>query len=140
MSKKYFDTKSLSDFTVICSDGIEIPVHRLILANFSPVLDAMFKADMTESKNSVVKIEDINGETMTEILRFIYTREVKNLLELAPKILYGAEKYELEKLKKICVASMIENLCVGNAVEYTLLADRHNTPDLLESCTNFIRL
>lgn len=140
MSKKYFETKLLSDFTIICSDGIEIPVHRLILANFSPVLDAMFRSDMIETNNSVVKIEDMDGETMVEILRFIYTQDVKNLMELAPKILYGAEKYELDKLKKLCAASMIENLCIGNAVEYFLLADRHNIQDLLKCCINFIRL
>lgn len=139
MSRNYFDTKFLSDFKVICSDGVEIPVHRSILANFSPVLDAMFNSDMIESKNAVAKIEDIDSKIMTEILRFIYTQEVKNLMELAPKILYGAEKYQLNKLKQICSSSMIENLCIGNTVEYFLLADRHNIQDLLERCTDFIR-
>ena len=56
--------------------------------------------------NNIIKITDIDGEAMEEILRFIYTQEVDEIDELAPKLLHGAEKYELNDMKELCVASM----------------------------------
>ncbi|XP_070506737.1 speckle-type POZ protein-like [Chironomus tepperi] len=140
MCRKYFDTKSLSDFTVVCSDKVQIPVHITILSSFSPVFDALFKSFTAESKISTILIEDIDGQTMTEILRFIYTQEVQNMLDLAPKILYGAVKYDLNGLIKVCAETMIENLCCWNAVDYFIMAEKHNIKDLLEHCVNFIKM
>jgi hypothetical protein len=40
------------DFTIVCSDGVELPVHRIILAKESSVFKAMFSADMIESKTN----------------------------------------------------------------------------------------
>ena len=130
INKKYFATKSLSDFKLVCSDGVEIPVHRYILAGFSSVLKTIFEIK-TETRRNTMNIMDIDGETMTEILRFIYTREVNNIKQLAPKLLYGADKYELDNLKKLCASAMIENLSVENALEYFLLADQYNLKALL---------
>jgi len=140
MCKEYFNTKTLSDFTIKCSDNIEIPAHKIILAAFSPIMKTMINIKMTESKSNTVNIKDIDGKTMTEILRFIYTQEVNNIKELATKLLYGAEKYQLDKLKKLCLASMIENLSVENALDYFLLADKYNSKALLFRTAVFIKL
>ena len=90
--------------------------------------------------NNIIKITDIDGEAMEEILRFIYTQEVDEIDELAPKLLHGAEKYELNDMKELCVASMIENLSLENAVDYFLIADQYDIKDLLEHCVKFIKL
>ena len=103
-------------------------------------MEAMINIKGTGIKKVTVKIGDINGETMTEILRFIYTTEVNNIKELAVKLLYGAEKYELNNLKKLCVTSMIENLSVENSLEYFILADKYNSNALLFRSAVFIKL
>ena len=139
MCKEYFTTKTFSDFTIKCSDGEKIPAHKFILAAFSSVMKTMINSNMIESESNTVNITDIDEETMTEILRFIYTREVNNIKELAVKLLYGAEKYELERLKKLCAASMIENLSVENALDYFILADQYDLQGLLEHSAVFIK-
>ena len=140
MCKEYFATKSLSDFTFVCSDDVEILAHRFILAAFSPVLKEIFKPKIFPTKINKIIINDIDGETMTEILRFIYTQEVNNIKELAPKLLHGADKYELDKLKKLCIAAMIESLSIENALDYFLLADVYDIKVLLERSAMFIKL
>jgi hypothetical protein len=92
-----------------------------------------------DTKSKVIKIPDVDGETMTEILRFIYTREVNNIKDIVVELFYGAEKYELDKLKNLCIASMIENLSVENALDYFILADKSNVNVLLERSAVFIK-
>lgn len=139
MCKEHFHTKAYSDFKLICSDGTEFPVHRFILSAFSPVMKAMFDTEMAEAKHGISYIEDINGETMVEILRFIYTQEVRNMKDLAVNLLYGAEKYDLKKLKHLCADSMKKNFSRHNAIEYLFVAEQYNLKDLFNYAVKYIK-
>jgi hypothetical protein len=135
MYKDYFITKSYSDLTIICSDGIEIQAHRVILAMASHV----FKEMIDLNPSNIIQVDDIDTKTMTEILRYIYSYEVKDIEKFAPKLIFGAEKYRLSGLKDHCAASMIKNLSPKNAVDYFLLADQYDVKDLLNCCFKFIQ-
>ncbi|KAG5671344.1 hypothetical protein PVAND_001547 [Polypedilum vanderplanki] len=135
---KLLNSNDFSDFTCISSDGKEFPIHCCILAAESPVFEKMLKADMSENKSKIVKIEDVDGDTFLELLRFIYTKEVENLKNVASSLIYAAEKYEINELKKLCTESLIENLTVDNALETLVLADRFNEKTLLCECLQFI--
>lgn len=138
--KNIFNSNEFSDFKFICSDGKEIPVHAVILATNSSVMNTMLTTTMSETGNRHVKLNDIDGETMLELLRFIYTQEVQNIKNLASKLLYGAEKYDLEYLKKLCIESLTEHLTPKNVIDCLILADRYRSEDLLEKCTSLIDL
>lgn len=90
--------------------------------------------------HKIIKVHDIDSGTMTEIMRFIYTGKVKNIENIIPMLIYGAVKYELEELKEFCVAAMIKKLSVENAVDYFLLACQYGVKDLLDHCSQFIKL
>lgn len=134
---EYFETKTFCDFTFVCSDGVEIPAHRMILAMNSGVMKT--KLDMDEVKDTKVNIKDIDGQTMTEVLRFLYTKKINNIKELAPKLLYSAEKYELDNLRKYVVDAMVENLCIENCLEYFILSEQYEFKYLQKSSAMFIK-
>lgn len=103
-------------------------------------MKAMLETPMTESSTRSLSVQDIDGETMKEILRFMYTGMVENIEKLASKLLYGAEKYGIDELKDLCEQDMIENLSTTNAVEYYTLAYRYNIESLYDKCIDFIKL
>jgi hypothetical protein len=70
----YFNSEDFSDFKIICSDDKEIPVHRCIIATQSKVFDILLRAN---KDTKTLKINDFDGDTMTELLRFIYTGKIK---------------------------------------------------------------
>jgi speckle-type POZ protein len=130
---KYFDSSVFSDITIVCSDKKEIAAHRNILAR-SPVFEKMLTAETT---NKIV-LDDINGDTMKELLRFIYTLKVENLDTLAPKLLHAAEKYGLPQLKLKCATELIERVSLENVFENLVLANSYNEQSLLDECMEFI--
>lgn len=136
----YFNSTKFSDFTIITSDQEKIPAHRMVLDANSRVFQAMFAVTMTESRLKTITIDDIDSETMLEILRFMYHQSVVLIKELAPKILYGAVKYEIDQLKNMCVLSMVNNLSVDNALQYVILADLYNEKYLMEKCLRFAKM
>lgn len=136
---KLYVTKAFSDFTIICSDGKEIQTHRCILAANSPVFNAMLQTAMMESITNKMKIDDINGDVMEEILRFMYTQDDNSLsIGHLKEIYYGAEKYQVTKLKDRCVSYIVQFLNVNNVLHYLMMAEFHNDNYLILRCVMFI--
>ena len=135
-NKVYFDKKLFSDLSFICSDGVRIQAHRFAIFPSSSIWKNMINI----GPNSIIQISDIDSTTMNEILRYIYVEEVNDIDKFAPKLIYGAQKYKLDELKKLSVATMIKNLSIENAVDYFLLAYKYDVKDLLSQCINFIKM
>ena len=127
-----------SDFTIICADGIEFPVHRCVLSVHSPVFKAMLQTNMIESKNNVVEVDDIDGHDMNEILHFIYTQKVRNIHENLHGLMYGAEKYQLESLKELCLDHMYNHIKFENVIEFFKISYLFNLNGMIWMCIVFI--
>jgi hypothetical protein len=137
--RKLFEDKVFTDFTIVCSDNKEIDTHRCILATNSPVFNAMLQTQMTESKNGKMKVDDIKGEVMEEILKFMYTQDDTPLSLVHLKdIYYGAEKYQIAKLKEKCISYMVEFMNIKNVLHYLMLAEFYNDNYLILRCVMFI--
>lgn len=74
-----FNTETLSDFKFICSDKVKIPVHKFMLIAHSPIMFKMMMSPIKEAKIQSATLDDIDGETMMEVLRFLCTGTVENI-------------------------------------------------------------
>lgn len=135
---EFFNSKDFSDFTIICGENTKFPVHRCILSHRSSVFKNLFTVDMIESKENYVEVEDIDAETMLEVLRYIYTGQIEKLDRLTQKILYAAEKYDLQNLKAVCISVLVDQLSEENVLETLVLADRYNDENLFIKCMDLI--
>lgn len=122
---KLLVTKSFSDIT-ITADEKSFELHKCILSTRSSVFEAMFKSDMKESTQNIVKIEDIKSEVLEELFRYIYTGKVNDVTEIICELLTAAEKYCVDGLKMLCEDKMCDYLELSNAVEYLKFAIINN--------------
>ena len=58
----------------------------------------MLTSDMREAKTSVVVLQDIEGKTMEKLLEFIYTGKIEDMDNQLERLLYAADKYEVQDL------------------------------------------
>lgn len=137
-NERYFNSTVFSDFTFISSDQKEFPVHRNIIAIRSDVLDKMLISQFSEMKQAV--IEDVNGDTLKEMLRFIYTGKVENLENVAFQLLYAAWKYNLPELKSICDDYFIGKISTESVCELFLEAVIYSEENLMKKCIEFIKM
>jgi hypothetical protein len=134
---EYLINKSYCDFTLKCSDGIDIPIHRLVLSKKSEVFKKMFELDLIERKNNgSAYCDDIESTTLMDVLRFIYTGSTK--IEMTSSILYAAENYKLVDLKLHCVEFLKKNINVDNALDIFKAAAKCNVEVLEEKALSFI--
>ncbi|XP_051169294.1 speckle-type POZ protein-like [Leptopilina boulardi] len=116
----------------------ELTAHKAILANQSPVFAAMFNNKMNEQLTSEVEINDIKPEVFQKMLQFIYCDQVDNLDESALELYYVADKYQLEKLKIMCIKSLQDNLSSETVVNTLDVADLYSISKLKNKCLNFL--
>lgn len=74
------------------------------------------------------------------MLSFIYSDKVDDLdLKVsAIELLTATEKYDLKKLKEICIVAMHKNLGVHNVVKILEYADIYSIPDLKKVSLKFV--
>ncbi|XP_024877074.1 speckle-type POZ protein-like [Temnothorax curvispinosus] len=135
-----FENPEFSDITVRV-DGREIQAHKAILDVQSDYFSRMLKSEMSETQNNYVTIEDIDYETVREMLRFIYTGKVENSENLGKitDLLVATDKYELTKLKVMCEKILCTRLTVENAAEILILADFYRADYLKAEALDIIK-
>jgi hypothetical protein len=95
---------------------------------------------MKEAATNNVEIDDVDSETMWELLRFIYCGEVRGFKEIAKDLIYAAEKYEVDALKENCIEELVMNVTEENVIETLIIADRiSGTEKLLKACIPIVR-
>ena len=64
----------------------------------------MFTVGMRESEESIISVQDINLPTFMKLLEFIYSDQLNDLesAEQAIDVLVAANKYGLDRLKRLC--------------------------------------
>ncbi|XP_051173211.1 speckle-type POZ protein B-like [Leptopilina boulardi] len=134
-----FDDQTLKDVTFKVENKV-FTAHKMILSLRSPVFAAMFKSKMSEELTSIVEIKDIESTIFQKMLRFIYTDEVKYLKESAIQLYNAAEKYQLEKLKRMCINSLYENLSLKTVIETLKFAKKFSIFYLEQSCLKYLVL
>ncbi|XP_014235423.1 speckle-type POZ protein-like [Trichogramma pretiosum] len=134
-----FLSEEFSDVKIITPDANDIPAHKNILAAASPVFRAMFTHDMLENKNSSVKITDTTKNIVTEMLRYIYMGEIKNMnKDNTLELLEMADKYQIDNLKIKCGKILCANLSIENAIDTLVTAHKYTLKNVEDEAIKFI--
>ncbi|XP_047100913.1 ankyrin repeat domain-containing protein 65-like [Schistocerca piceifrons] len=128
------------DAMVILEAGdTRLVVHRAVLADRSPVFAAMFAHDTLEACTGVVRIADIGGPVLRELVSYLYTLRAPQLPGAAPQLLAAADKYGASGLKAECEWQVAAQLTVETAAAAATLAVRHSCSDLRRAAIEFIK-
>lgn len=115
--------------------------HKNVLAAQSPVFCAMFENNMAEKDSGIVEITDLDPETVSSMLDFMYIGTVGDLSpDNGMKLYSAADKYEIVSLKQKCSCVLKSNLSVSNICSFLTLADLHHDDGLMDEVQNFIRV
>ncbi|KAJ8678606.1 hypothetical protein QAD02_014393 [Eretmocerus hayati] len=112
--------------------------HRAILVARSSTFAKRFENTIRRESLSVEQIKNVKEEVMEEILRYIYTGEVKNIESVSGGLLAAAEDYALVDLKTFCEDVMSKNLEIDNVANTLGLAHSFKALSLKEKALSFI--
>ena len=101
---KLMDDDETADFT-LKSGSMSFKIHKAIFVARSTVFRAMF----ISNTDLEAVIEDVDGETLQELIHFIYMGRLSGKEFGIQPLCYAANKYQLEGLMKL-IADEAENV------------------------------
>jgi len=134
----FFESAELCDVVLVAGER-KVKAHRAILAARSKVFRAMFKKGTREAEARAVAIEGMEGDTLAELVGYIYTGKAGGLPANALELMAAADMYELQELKSICAEEVLSNISLENVVEVLILAMRHSAPTVVARALYFIK-
>lgn len=130
----------LSDVSFKVGKAGEVMVaHKSIITVASEVFYAQFNGNFAESKkDQPIILPDIEPPVLLEILRYMYCDEVNLAADNVVDMYYGAQKYLLMGLVKICEEFLNDSIDETNALKIFDDNRQHEFPKVNELCLAFI--
>ena len=143
-TKFVFNNDRFSDvkFVVRKMDGESeskqvILAHKFVLSISSPVFEAMFYAELAETRDSI-ELPDCEYDCLLELFRYMYSDEVKLNGSNVMGVLYLAKKYIVPSLAEECLEYLQKNLEATNVFSILPSAQKYEENDLVERCWKVI--
>ena len=104
------EESSTTDFTVVCQDDSEIPVHSVVLIAWSDVLEMTMTADFKESHEKKIHLRTYSTKTVQQFIRFLYGFELEqNDLQLAKDMTIMGGIYNIPTLQKAAAKALVQH-------------------------------
>eukprot|EP00878_Enallax_costatus_P007491 GHUV01007846.1.p1 GENE.GHUV01007846.1~~GHUV01007846.1.p1 ORF type:complete len:543 (+),score=179.67 GHUV01007846.1:941-2569(+) len=136
LGEEYVNNKTLAD-VVFQVEGRPFYAHRIALLASSDHFKAMFNQGFKESVATSIEIPNIDYETFTTMMRYIYVGSVEVETEQAMPLLQAADQYLLEGLKRLCEATLAQSLTVENLADVWAASEDFCAPQLAKRCVLF---
>ncbi|XP_052013283.1 kelch-like protein 3 isoform X1 [Apodemus sylvaticus] len=130
-------SKRLLCDVMIVAEDVEVEAHRVVLAACSPYFCAMFTGDMSESKAKKVEIKDVDGQTLSKLIDYIYTAEIEVTEENVQVLLPAASLLQLMDVRQNCCDFLQSQLHPTNCLGIRAFADVHTCTDLLQQANAY---
>ncbi|XP_060271746.1 kelch-like protein 3 isoform X6 [Ovis aries] len=131
------ESKQLLCDVMIVAEDVEIEAHRVVLAACSPYFCAMFTGDMSESKAKKIEIKDVDGQTLSKLIDYIYTAEIEVTEENVQVLLPAASLLQLMDVRQNCCDFLQSQLHPTNCLGIRAFADVHTCTDLLQQANAY---
>ena len=129
---------STHDVTFKTSDGGRVSAHRLIVAAGSPVFHAMLCGNMKESSQKEIKVQSVDGETLSCLLAFVYTGKVNVSSKRIEKVLDAAHYFNVASLEDKLINFIVNSLNLVNIFAIISFARSSKFPQLFKRCLSFM--
>ena len=124
---------------ILIVEGVEFPVHKVILASSSPYFQAMFTSSFQEKNKSRQEIHEISHEAFSIILNHIYTgKEMDIEDDKVESLLEAACFLQLTHAKGLCLDHLRSMINCENVVRIRDFASRFDFTDVLQASNRFI--
>ena len=128
----------LCDITLITKDDQELKAHRNILSAASPFFYKLLQSDMKENREGIVRLEEISGSVMEDVLEFIYTGTVEVTEENAEELVVATNYLFVPNLKTISGRFIQQQMCELNCISTFYFAEKYDCEELLNESKSFI--
>ena len=122
--------QELCDVIIKTRDGKTITAHRLVLSALSPYFKIMFTCNLVESREKVIHIQDIDGDTLKMLLKFAYSSKLEVNSDNVEDLLCASNLLQIKEVEKVCCDFLMSQLHPSNCLGVWALSEHHSCREL----------
>jgi len=128
-----------ADFTIVCQDGSEIPVHSFVLSARSDVLQRAVLGDFKEKNEKRIEMKTFSTAAVQEFVRFLYGFELKNEdLQILTDLIEMGGLYSVHDVQTAAFMCLQEHLNIDNIVELMDFVKTNMAEDATDLLCEFV--
>ncbi len=129
----------LCDITLATKDNKELKAHRNVLSAVSLFFHKLLQSNMKENREGIVRLKEISGSVMEDVLQFIYTGSVEITQEDQAADLIAAANYLLiPSLKAVSGRFLERQMSKSNCISTFYYAEKYQCDELIANSRKFI--
>lgn len=115
---------------LLVADDVQLSAHRVVLAACSHYFSAMFTSKLSESRTERILLQQIDGKTLSALVDFIYTSEIRITEDNVQMLLPAANILQLSEVRDACCDFLQLQLHPSNCLGIRAFADLHACAEL----------
>ena len=128
----------LCDITLVTNDDREFKAHRNVLSAASPFFCKLLQSDMKENREGIIRLEEISGSVMEDVLEFIYTGTVEVTQENAEELIAAGNYLIIPGLKTASGRFLEGEMSDKNCISTFYFAEKYDCDELITNSRRFI--
>ena len=129
----------LCDITLVTKDDKEFKAHRNVLSATCPFFFKLLQSDMKEKREGIVRLEEISGAVMEDVLAFIYTGSVEVTQENSEDLIAAANYLLIPGLKTVSGRFLERQMSKSNCISTFYFAEMYQCDELISNARKFIQ-
>ena len=135
----YYRKEKIFCDVILKIDNEAFDAHKLVLSSVSPFFDAMFTTQgMVEKDANIVELHNVDRESFSSLLDFIYTSKLVINDENVQQLLPASDILRLTNVRDACCQYLQNQLDPSNALGILLFGDTHNCHDLVKNTEEYV--
>jgi hypothetical protein len=115
--------RKFTDAEIQCQ-GERFPVHKAIVAVGSSFFQSMFASGMSEARDGIVIINDVNPTTLRAVLQYLYLSTIPNDVDMV-ELFALAHRFNIQGLVEDAGERMLSRMTVDNIHARATMLRRH---------------
>lgn len=132
-----FRRQSLLCDVIIRVDDNDFSSHKVVLAATSPYFQAMFTSELSESRQEVITLKEVDPVAIEQLINFMYTGGIEVGEENVQSLLPAANLLQLNEVRDSCCDFLKDQLHPSNCLGIKTFADIHSCLDLFGEAQSY---
>ena len=139
--KKMAEFRNREEFTdiILVAGCKEIPAHKVIISSLCDYFSAMFRNELSESRQHVVTINNVDPDALEALINYAYTSRIEIRVDNVENILASACLLQVNDVRNACCTFMKSQLHPSNCLGIRAFADAHGCEQLFDIANNYAK-